>query len=92
MAENVLRKRLSGDRNQCPTCGLYFNSTSAFDKHRVGKHSIPDGKKWKLLPRRCLTPEEMMQRNMFERDGWWYGSARPSSSISKSAPASSEGA
>lgn len=34
----------------CSVCGEYFNSTHAFDKHRVGKPTID---------RRCLTVEEM---------------------------------
>ena len=31
------RRKLTGQHNQCPTCGLYFATNSAFDKHRVGK-------------------------------------------------------
>ena len=29
--------RLSGQRNQCPSCGEPFNSNAAFDKHRTGQ-------------------------------------------------------
>ncbi len=32
-----MSKPLRGDRNQCAACGNYFNSTAAFDKHRVGE-------------------------------------------------------
>lgn len=60
--------RLSGDRNQCPTCGELFNRTSVFDKHRVGKYS----------DRRCLTVEEMEAAGMFiGADGFWRGSKSP---------------
>lgn len=58
-------KRLTGDRNQCPGCGDYFNSVSAFDKHRTGTFGVS---------RRCRTVEEMfgagMARNM---SGFWVG-------------------
>lgn len=63
------RRGLSGDRNQCPGCGLLFNSTAAFDKHRTGKHGID---------RRCMTPAEMVADGMVIRDdGFWRGSAMP---------------
>jgi len=52
---------LHGDHNECPGCGLLFNSTHAFDKHRVGPHGA----------RRCLTPEEMMAKGMVQRGIWW---------------------
>lgn len=59
-------KLLRGDRNQCQICKQYFNSTGAFDKHRIGKHGVD---------RRCRTPEEMTQAGMFLRpDGFWIGS------------------
>ena len=58
-------KPLRGDRNQCPTCGKYFNSTGAFEKHRTGKHGID---------RRCMTTEEMIAKGMILReDGFWIG-------------------
>ena len=61
--------KLTGDRNQCPTCSRYFNSVRAFDKHRVG--SFEAG-------RRCLHPEEMLERGMVVgSDGFWRGSAMP---------------
>jgi hypothetical protein len=47
---------LIGDRNQCPTCGEYFNRTSGFDRHRIGKIGTPT--------RRCLTAAEM------QAEGW----------------------
>jgi hypothetical protein len=42
---------LGGERCRCPTCGLYFNSVSGFDRHRVGKIGSPE--------RRCLTDTEL---------------------------------
>jgi hypothetical protein len=54
---------LTGERNQCPTCELYFNSNAAFDKHRTGDH----GKN-----RRCMTVEEMIAKGMaINSRGFW---------------------
>lgn len=56
-------KQLKGDRNQCPTCQKYFNSTTAFHKHRTGDF----GK-----DRRCRTTEEMEAIGMsMKDDGFW---------------------
>jgi len=43
-------------------CSLYFNSTSAFDRHRIGP----------MHGRRCLTVDEMLAKGM-ERNaaGFW---------------------
>ena len=61
---------LRGDRNQCAGCGELFNSTHAFEKHRVGDHGID---------RRCLTVAEMDAKRMVKGgDGFWRGSAMPS--------------
>ena len=60
---------LHGDRNQCTGCGCYFNSTRAFDLHRVGSHGVD---------RRCRTADEMRERGMvLGSDGFWRGSAMP---------------
>lgn len=62
-------KALRGDRNQCPGCGEYFNSSGAFDKHRIGKFGAD---------RRCRTTEEMEAAGMVKRsDGFWVGSKKP---------------
>jgi hypothetical protein len=45
---------LRGDHCQCPTCGEYFNSTYAFDKHRTGEYAA----------RRCMSRDEMMAKGM----------------------------
>lgn len=59
---------LRGDRNKCPTCGEYFNSTHAFEKHRTGEF----GK-----DRRCRTRDEMFSKGMhLGADGFWRGSKR----------------
>lgn len=61
--------KLTGDRNQCQGCKLYFNSTAAFDKHRTGKHGVD---------RRCMTQDEMRASGMDQRaDGFWVGSRNP---------------
>jgi len=70
------KKTLRGDRNQCPGCNEYFNSTAAFDKHRTGEH--------KNNGRRCMSSVEMTAKGMFVgSDGFWRGSAMPESVIQK---------
>ncbi len=60
-------KVLRGDRNQCPTCKKYFNSTHAFEKHRAGEHGVN---------RHCLTEDQMTAKGMvIGDDGFWRGSA-----------------
>lgn len=68
--------KLTGDRNQCRMCGEAFNSTTAFDKHRVGEFGVD---------RRCRTAVEMREIGMVLRDngarqgsrqGFWVGSVR----------------
>ena len=55
-------KKLSGRRYQCPTCGEYFNSSAAFDKHRTGD--------WEA--RACLTPSQMENASMaLNTAGFW---------------------
>lgn len=68
-----MTKVLRGDRNQCPGCGEYFNSTFAFEKHRTGQHGVD---------RRCLTPEEMRAKGMdMNAAGFWVSAAMPSELI-----------
>jgi hypothetical protein len=58
-------KPLNGDRNQCQGCKKYFNSTFAFDKHRIGQFGID---------RRCMTTEEMEAKGMcVNAHGFWVG-------------------
>ena len=59
--------KLTGTHNQCGGCRRYFNSNSAFTKHRIGDHGVD---------RRCMTDEEMLGRGMFiNATGWWVGQA-----------------
>ena len=60
----IPRRSLRGDRNQCPTCQEYFNSSTTFDQHRVGSFE-PD-------TRRCLTVAEMQVKNFGKtNDDFW---------------------
>lgn len=47
------------DKGRCPACWEYFNSTYAFDRHRVGRIGTPE--------RRCLAVLEM------QSSGWTKG-------------------
>ena len=75
----MTKLKLTGDRNRCPTCGKYFNSVSAFDKHRkpVGWYvGIPKEESMKLqaFPRTCLTAEQMRDIGMATNSsGFWVG-------------------
>lgn len=69
-----MERKLTGDRNQCRTCSAYFNSTSAFDKHRIGEYGGE---------RRCMTVAEMYAAGMAKNsDGFWLTRARTDRSIS----------
>jgi hypothetical protein len=58
--------KLTGDRCQCAACDEYFNSTSAFNKHRRGKHTVK---------RYCLSPTEMINKGMAKnKAGFWVAS------------------
>ena len=63
--------KLTGDRCQCSKCKQYFNSTAAFNKHRVGEHRVQGD-------RRCLSVQEMSERG-FQRNlkGYWITSGNP---------------
>jgi hypothetical protein len=66
-------RKLRGDHCHCRTCGEYFNSTKAFDKHRVSDGCMAG-------TRRCRMAPQMLQSGM-DRDegGWWITSKRPDS-------------
>ena len=60
--------QLTGQKSLCRSCGLYFNSVAAFDKHRTGTH----GK-----DRRCMTVEEMRGKGMdINGRGFWVTALR----------------
>lgn len=62
-------KKLTNQRNQCPACGEYFNRTSGFNKHRIGKFDLP---KEHIDGRRCMTIDEMVAKGMrVNSDGFW---------------------
>ena len=71
---------LRGDRNQCPACGEYFNSTFAFDKHRTGVFGAIKRKGGPLVStsadRRCLGAREMLESGMSRNSaGFWITKA-----------------
>jgi hypothetical protein len=58
-------RALRGDHCRCAACHLEFNSTAAFDKHRIGEHP----------GRRCRTIPEMRAAGMvLSSTGWWITS------------------
>jgi hypothetical protein len=68
-----LSRKLSGDRCFCRTCGEYFNSSAAFDKHRIGTLDP----KASHYGRRCRTVEQMQAAGMeLSKAGWWLRDAR----------------
>lgn len=71
--------KLNGDRNQCAGCGEFFNSSAAFDKHRVGAFGAPDGNgSYLKSSRRCLTFDEMVEKNMEQNSsGFWITASNP---------------
>lgn len=55
--------KVGASRNQCRGCKEFFNSQSAFDKHRTGDF----GK-----DRRCMTMDEMISKGMARNSaGYW---------------------
>ena len=57
-------KKLTGQRNQCPSCLEYFNSNSGFDKPRTGSHTL--GKRF------CLAVAEIEAKGMKRNaQGFW---------------------
>lgn len=66
---------LTGSRNQCGACRQYFNSNSAFVKHRTGIFGID---------RRCLNSDEMLEKKMAQNTaGFWTGEPMDQSLIEK---------
>jgi hypothetical protein len=66
---------LTSSRNQCGGCGQYFNSNTAFEKHRSGIFGID---------RRCLNDQEMKAKKMVKNAaGFWTGEPMDQSIIEK---------
>lgn len=64
--QECLRLKLTHHRNHCCACHEFFNSDSAFDKHRIGSFDNDQD------PRRCRTPEEMLEIGMgVNYGGYW---------------------
>ncbi|WP_233868643.1 hypothetical protein [Paraburkholderia adhaesiva] len=75
----AVRRHLTGDRNQCPSCGEFFNSTAAFDAHRTGPFGGAHGEPSR---RRCLTVVEMRAKGMaLNRAGFWVKHPLPDAGI-----------
>jgi hypothetical protein len=74
-------RKLTGDHCQCAACGEYFNSTVAFDKHRVHKIASMEPEIW---VRGCLDTPHMKARGMaVSSTGWWITSVKADSSLSR---------
>jgi hypothetical protein len=59
-------------------CGEYFNSTAAFDKHRVGRHGVD---------RRCRTEAEMLAAGMVRNAaGSWLTKAFENARLPSAVP------
>ncbi len=57
------------DRCQCRACREFFNSTYAFDRHRVGQYGID---------RRCPTIAEILSKGMAKNaSGFWVAQPMP---------------
>ena len=56
------------DRNLCRACGLRFNSTEAFGKHRAGVFDVAAPR----YGRRCLSADELTHKGFAPNaDGFW---------------------
>ena len=67
--------RLTGSRCLCRACGERFNSTAAFDRHRVD--AFADS-------RRCLTAEEMSRLGMTRNAaGFWITKVRTKNRVKR---------
>lgn len=65
------------DKCKCNSCGEYFNSTYAFERHRAPRPYVPIGQPSK---RRCLTVEELTGGGWGRNStGHWITSKRPAS-------------
>ena len=63
------RRRLTASRCMCRGCNEYFNSSRAFDIHRVGVSATE---------RRCLRMDELLANGMsLNSSGFWITRHRP---------------
>lgn len=67
--------KLTGQRNQCQGCKKYFNSNTAFEKHRTGIYGES---------RRCMTEEEMLAKGMIlNKYSFWVSEAMDRDDINR---------
>ena len=60
------------DKCRCMECGLYFNSSGTFTRHRVGEYAP--------FSRRCLTVDELKRRKWGQLEsGHWARETLPAS-------------
>ena len=57
-------------RCECTACGKLFGSVTGFDKHRIGKYTIPD-------TRRCLKEKELKEKGLTKNDKGVFVRAAP---------------
>lgn len=71
------RMCLTVSRCQCTACGEYFNSTSTFDRHRLGDYAKPGQLKGN---RRCLFVSDLLAKGWGRNAaGFWIERAREAS-------------
>lgn len=77
--------RMTGNRCRCTACGEAFNSSSVFDRHRVG------GWQGRGADRRCLSPSEMRARGWtINAHGYWIERRQPRDRIERLRPRSTD--
>lgn len=71
----IPKLKLTGQRNQCPSCGEYFKSNAAFSKHLTGPVATTE--------RRCMTEAEMLNKGMSKNSkGFWVTASMSDNLIS----------
>lgn len=74
---------LTGNRCQCTACGDWFNSTSSFDRHRVGAFEAT----MQANTRRCLSAGELTARGWVRNAaGFWIQRQREAATIRVEGP------
>lgn len=69
--------------NFCRVCSEDFNSLSAFDKHRVGRHEYLFSAD-RMDGRRCLAPSEMLELGMARnKSGRWVVEQMPQEALGR---------
>lgn len=63
------QRKLTGDRCRCAVCGLHFNTTEDFDRHRVGRVGSSE--------RRCRTAGELAAASWRQVGGLFWTRRAP---------------